>query len=57
MHTEHPKHGEGWVLYYLDPASSGVDDHFVGGTFGELPWALGQAKAWLHLQRESADKA
>ncbi|BCT76001.1 hypothetical protein SCMU_18430 [Sinomonas cyclohexanicum] len=43
----HPQ--PGWNLCYIEMDGDGVEDHWIGGDFKDLDWALAQAQA--HLER------
>jgi hypothetical protein len=52
---EHPEHGPGWTLDYLDSdgPTAGVDDHFIPGEVSDVDAVLSDARSWL--RRIAAD--
>ena len=56
---QHPQHGNGWILWYLDDPTSptaGIDDYFIPGGLTDVDYAVGEARKYLHVMR-SADPA
>jgi hypothetical protein len=50
--STHPRHGDGWTLWYLD-ANGDPDDHFIAGEITDGGRALSEARDWLRRVREA----